>query len=56
MLARMEDILRPRDGSESMGILNPSDYQYVAQQLKQRGIIETIPEYETFYEPVFQTP
>lgn len=56
MLARMQDIIVPENNREAMGSLNRTDFEFVARQLKQRGITETIPEYGEFYEPVFQRP
>jgi len=49
MLKRMKDLILPADQSNSFGILQPSDYQRVAQELKESGLIKTIPDYRSFF-------
>ncbi len=49
MLARMQDVILPSDGAESLGTLRPQDYQHVAQILRDNGWIEHIPDFAAFY-------
>jgi NitT/TauT family transport system substrate-binding protein len=49
MLKRMKDLIFPPDQSHSFGILQPSDYQRVARELKEGGLIKTIPDYSSFF-------
>jgi NitT/TauT family transport system substrate-binding protein len=49
MLKRMKDLILPPDQSNSFGILQPSDYQRVAQELKESGLIKKVPEYRSFF-------
>jgi NitT/TauT family transport system substrate-binding protein len=49
MLKRMKDLILPPDQSHSFGILQPSDYQRVARELKEGGLIKTIPDYSSFF-------
>ena len=51
MLARMADIIRPPQSTRAMGTLMAEDYRFVTQLLFDSGIINTIPEYEKFYDP-----
>jgi NitT/TauT family transport system substrate-binding protein len=54
MLKRMKDIIMPEDDPGSPGFLDISDFLFVAQQLKQYKIIQSIPDYTEFYEPINQ--
>jgi len=49
MLDRMKDLISPPDQRGRIGILEPSDYQRVAGELKQGGLIERIPDYRSFF-------
>jgi NitT/TauT family transport system substrate-binding protein len=49
MLARMEDIILPKGlPQERLGILNRSDYEAVAGEMKAQGLIASVPDYEKF--------
>jgi NitT/TauT family transport system substrate-binding protein len=48
MLNRMKDSISP-PGLGRMGILDSSDYQRVAGELKEMGLIRGIPDYRTFF-------
>jgi NitT/TauT family transport system substrate-binding protein len=49
MLRSMKDLILPPDQSDSFGILQPSDYQRVAQELKESGFIKRIPDFRSFF-------
>jgi len=49
MLNRMKDLISPPDYHGRMGILQPADYQRVAGELKQAGLIERIADYRSFF-------
>ncbi len=49
MLNRMRDLISPPDYRGRMGMLQPADYQRVAGELKQGGLIERIADYQSFY-------
>jgi NitT/TauT family transport system substrate-binding protein len=49
MLKRMKDLILPPDQGNPFGILQPSDFQRVAQELKESGLIKTIPDYSSFF-------
>ena len=49
MLRRMRDITLPQDVSASMGALKEKDYNTAAQELKNCGIIDSIPNVKDFY-------
>jgi len=50
MLARMKDIIFPSGRDIPLGYLSSGDYNTVAAELLQSGIINTIPDYREFYE------
>jgi len=56
MLARMGDIIRPAGGTAPMGTLTEAEFRFVAGQLRESGIIETIPDFLEFYDPTPSTP
>jgi NitT/TauT family transport system substrate-binding protein len=49
MLNRMKDLIAPPDHRGRIGMLEPSDYQRVAGELKQAGVAERIPDYRSFF-------
>jgi len=49
MLNRMKDLISPPDYRGRIGMLESSDYQRVAGELKQAGLIERIPDYRSFF-------
>jgi NitT/TauT family transport system substrate-binding protein len=56
MLDRMEDIIRPADSHVPMGTLTETDFLFVAEHLRESGIIQTIPSYLEFHAPTLSTP
>jgi NitT/TauT family transport system substrate-binding protein len=50
MLARMKDIMLPKDSDNPLGRLHQDDYTVVATELLQNGSIDHIPNYSEFYE------
>jgi NitT/TauT family transport system substrate-binding protein len=48
MLNRMKDLISP-PGPGRIGILELSDYQGVAGELKESGLIGEIPDYRSFF-------
>ena len=49
MLNRMKDLIFPLDNSGRIGMLESSDYQRVAGELKESGLIKEIPDYSSFF-------
>jgi len=49
MLKRMQDIIQPPGTDVLMGCLQEETYYQVAQELKNFGVIENIPEFQHFY-------
>jgi len=49
MLNRMKDLISPPDHRGRIGMLEPSDYQRVAGELKESGLIGGIPDYRSFF-------
>jgi NitT/TauT family transport system substrate-binding protein len=49
MLSRMKDLISPPDHRGRIGMLEPSDYRQVADELKESGLIEGIPDYRSFF-------
>jgi NitT/TauT family transport system substrate-binding protein len=49
MLNRMKDLISPPDHRGRIGMLEPSDYQRVAGELRQAGFIERIADYQSFF-------
>lgn len=49
MLARMKDIVYPRGGTSSLGLLRQEDYLRVAGEMKRSGLIKEIPTYGEMY-------
>ena len=49
MLNRMKDLIAFPDQGGPMGMLQPTDYQRVAGELKQGGLIERIADYRSFF-------
>ena len=49
MLNRMKDLISSPDHGGRMGMLEPSDYQRVAAELKQSGLVGRIPDYRSFF-------
>jgi len=49
MLNGMKDLISPPDHRGRIGMLESSDYQRVAGELKQAGLIERIPDYRSFF-------
>jgi NitT/TauT family transport system substrate-binding protein len=49
MLNRIKDLIFPSDHSSRIGMLEPSDYQRVAAELKESGLIKEVPEYRSFF-------
>jgi NitT/TauT family transport system substrate-binding protein len=49
MLNRMKDLITPPDHRSPIGILQLSDYQRVAHELKENGLIKEMPNYESFF-------
>jgi NitT/TauT family transport system substrate-binding protein len=49
MLNRMKDLISPPDYPGPIGMLQPTDYQRVAGELKQGGLIERIADYRSFF-------
>jgi NitT/TauT family transport system substrate-binding protein len=50
MLRRMKDIILPENGSSAFGELEKEEYRFVARELKKNGIIDTIPNFDAFYQ------
>ncbi len=49
MLQKMKELIIPNDNREKIGQLNKDDYQMVGSELKNAGIINSIPLFEEFY-------
>jgi NitT/TauT family transport system substrate-binding protein len=49
MLKRMKDLIFPPDYHGRIGMLQPTDYQRVAGELKQGGLIERSADYRSFF-------
>ena len=49
MLERMKDLIAPGDIPVSTGTLLPEDYNRVARQLKENGLINEIPDFRSFH-------
>ncbi|MFH1981473.1 MAG: ABC transporter substrate-binding protein [Pseudomonadota bacterium] len=49
MLARMKDLILPKDHPYPMGCLDPSDYQRVTDGLSQSQMIQEVPPFTDFY-------
>jgi NitT/TauT family transport system substrate-binding protein len=49
MLNRMKDLITPPDYRGRIGILQPTDYQRVASELKKSVLIERIADYRSFF-------
>ena len=49
MLNRMKDLISPPDYRGRMGMLQPTDYQRVSQELKESGVIQRTPDYKSFF-------
>ncbi len=49
MLNRMKDLISPPDYRGWTGMLQPTDYQRVASELKQGGLIDRIADYRSFF-------
>ena len=50
MLMRMKDLILPEGTTDtSTGILNKEDFLRVARELKDNGLIQTIPDFDLFY-------
>ena len=49
MLNRMKDLISPPDARGRIGMLQPTDYQRVAGELKESGLIGGIPDYRSFF-------
>ena len=49
MLNRMKDLIFPADHRGRIGMLEPTDYQRVAGELKESGLIGRIPDYRSFF-------
>jgi NitT/TauT family transport system substrate-binding protein len=49
MLNRMKDLISPPDYRGRMGMLQPTDYQRVSQELKESGVMKRTPDYKSFF-------
>lgn len=49
MLLRMRDLITQRGATEKIGILKQPDYELIANELKEEGMIKGIPGFRTFY-------
>lgn len=49
MLARMKDIIFPLDKAAPLGVLQSADYERVAHELRESGLIDKIPNYDSFF-------
>jgi NitT/TauT family transport system substrate-binding protein len=49
MLNRMKDLTAFSDHPGSIGMLQPTDYQRVSHVLKESGLMDTEPDYESFF-------
>jgi len=49
MLNRMRDLTAFSDQPGSIGVLQPTDYQRVSHVLKESGLMDTEPDYESFF-------
>jgi NitT/TauT family transport system substrate-binding protein len=52
MLARMKDLMLPAGSNQFKTTLSEKDYQFVAEKLREYGLIRSIPPYESFYKTV----
>jgi len=50
MLARMRDVILPKDATAALGALRPQDYDRVAQALRENGWIDRVPDFASFYQ------
>lgn len=48
MLARMQDLMRPAGSQAALGELTRSDYQAVTEELRRRGLVHEVVDYEVF--------
>jgi NitT/TauT family transport system substrate-binding protein len=48
MLARMQDLIRPAASQGAVGELTRKDYQQVSQELRRRGLVREVMDYEIF--------
>ncbi|MEA1921328.1 MAG: ABC transporter substrate-binding protein [Pseudomonadota bacterium] len=51
MLKRMRDIILPANGPQTMGRLNFTDFQRVADDLKKNGLLMKAPDFNNFHQP-----
>jgi NitT/TauT family transport system substrate-binding protein len=49
MLERMKDLILPLDTHTPIGTLLPADYDRVARELEESGLIKEIPDFDSFY-------
>jgi NitT/TauT family transport system substrate-binding protein len=49
MLERMKDLILPLDTHTPIGALLPADYDRVARELEESGLIKEIPDFDSFY-------
>lgn len=56
MLARMQELIRLPGHPRPMGALSPDDFRFVAEKLHESGIIQTIPDFQEFYDPAPSAP
>jgi NitT/TauT family transport system substrate-binding protein len=49
MLERMKDLILPKDSGIPIGTLLPSDYERVSKELKESGLMNEIPDFDSFY-------
>ena len=49
MFNKMRDLMTPPDRRSAIGVLQQSDYQRVAHELKEGGWIKEVPNYESFF-------
>jgi len=49
MLNRMKDLIDPPGQRLPMGMLQPTDYQRVSQELRESGVIQRTPDYKSFF-------
>ena len=53
MLEKMKDLIIPKDAGNPVGTLLQADFLRVAEEMKENGFIEEIPEFESFYRKCF---
>jgi len=49
MLNRMKELIDPPGQRLPMGMLQPTDYQRVSQELRESGVIQRTPDYKSFF-------